>query len=213
MMWTVLAVGADWLSRRVPAFATSADRTLYFKLPIDGDRYHWEFLDSAAFPSGELTLRIINRNRDQTLVVFRDGKLHDGWKMIGEPRRGGAFYFGFSTTDRIRTKATDSLIVTLRATTDLPGRGPYSEGVLAAGVWQMTGTYSALYGGRWHPLDFFVLGGDPPVAYMECWAGVWPVTITKAEGWKGAPPPEEHSVFDKLITSRGTNGRRCGSHI
>ena len=198
-------------------FATSlappAKRTLYFKLPIEGAEFHWTFLDAAAFLSGELTLRILNKGHDETLVVFRDGKIHDGWEMIGGARSDGSFYFGFETARRVRTKADDSLVITLRAKTDLRGRGPYSEGVLAAGVWQMTGTYSSLYGGRWNPIDLIVLHGDPPVAFMECWKDVWPITITNAEGWKGAEPADEVGRSWWMSRERGTNGDGCGSHI
>ena len=213
LAWAALAMGGAALFPSFTAFATSADRTLYFKLPLEGVRFHWMFLDPAAFLSGELTLRILNKDRDQTLVVFRDGKIQEGWEMIGEARPGDGFYFGFSTTNRVRTKADDSLIVTLTATQDLLGRGPYSEGVLSAGVWQMSGSYSSIYGGRWNPLDLVVLHGDPPIAFMQCWTGVWPITITKREGWKGTPPPEEVSSFRRLIISRGTNGRLCGSPL
>ena len=211
--WAALAFATFAFAPIRPSFATSADRTLYFKLPIEGARYHWMFLDPEAFLSGELTLRILNKDRDQTLVVFRDGKIQDGWEMIGEtsPERG--FYFGFSTTARVRTKANDSLIVTLKAVKDLRGRGPYSEGVLSAGLWQMSGTYSSMYGGRWNPIDFFVRQGGPPRAYMQCWAGVWPITITKREGWKGTAQPDKLGFLRKLTKERGTNGRRCGSHI
>ena len=62
----------------LPSLAPSAERTLYFKLPIEGVRFHWRFLDPDAFLSGELTLRIINKGRDQTIVVFRDGKIQGG---------------------------------------------------------------------------------------------------------------------------------------
>ncbi|MBK9550419.1 MAG: hypothetical protein IPO52_15285 [Gemmatimonadetes bacterium] len=211
--WDALAVATFAFIPMIPSFATSADRTLYFKLPIEGARFHWMFLDPEAFLSGELTLRILNKDRDQTLVVFRDGKIQDGWEMIGDARADGAFYFGFSTTTRVRTKGNDSLIVTLKAPKDLRGQGPFSEGLLSAGVWQMSGTYSALYGGRWNPLDYFVLLGDPPVAFMECWAGVWPITITKQAGWKGTPQPDKLGFLQRLTKERGTNGRLCRSHI
>lgn len=195
-------------------FATSAERTLYFKLPIQGVQFHWNFLDSAAFLSGELTLRILNKGRDDTLVVFRDGKIQDGWEVIGDKKPGKEVYFGFATTTRrFLTKADDSLIVTLKAPKDLLGRGPFTEGVLSAGVWQMSGSYSSMYGGRWNPMDLFVLHGDPPIAFMECWTGVWPITVTKHEGWKGAEPPGEPSFIRKFAKERGTNGRPCGSHI
>jgi hypothetical protein len=218
MLWKVLGLlAAALLALGATPFAASfvpaAERTLYFKLPIEGARFHWSFLDPEAFLSGELTLRILNKGHDQTLVVFRDGKIHDGWEMIGDEWPDGSFYFGFATTHRVRTKADDSLVITLKATNDLLGRGPYSEGVLAAGVWQMTGTYSSLYGGRWNPIDLVVLGGDPPIAFMQCWKDVWPIRITKEEGWKGARPKGEGGLFGRLSNPRGTNGNACGSHI
>lgn len=170
VLCAMLTVATVAMLSSVTGVGTSADRTLYFKLPIEGVRFHWEFLDAEAFLSGELTLRILNKDRDQTLVVFRDGK-------------------------------------------DLLGRGPYSEGVLPAGVWQMSGSHSSIYGGRWNPLDLFALQGDPPIAYMECWTATWPITITKREGWNGTPLPDDKSFLRNLPAKRGTNGRPCGSHI
>ena len=213
LVWVPLAVLVFAVFSSLTGFATSAERTLYFKLPLEGVEFHWEFLDSAAFLSGELTLRILNKDRDDTLVVFRDGKIQDGWEVIGDDNSAKGVYFGFATTHRFRTKANDSLIVTLKATKDLLGRGPESEGVLAAGVWQMSGSYSSIYGGKWSPLDLFVLHGDPPIAFMECWTGVWPIRITKREGWMGAAPLTRDSTRRKLYKSRGTNRRPCGSHI
>lgn len=193
-------------------FAPAADRTLYFKLPIAGAQFHWTLLDREAFLSGELTLRILNKGHDQTLVVFRDGKIHDGWEIIDDERSDSSVYFGFASTHRFRTKGNDSLVITLKATKDLLGRGPYSEGVLPAGVWQMSGTYTSIYGERWNPIDYFVLNGEPPVAYMECWADVWPIRITKREGWKGAGGNDRIGLFRRLTRPRGTNGSLCGSH-
>lgn len=212
LAWSAVAFLGLQLFPVWPSFATSADRTLYFKLPIEGVRYHWVFQDPAAFLAGELTLRIINKDRDQTIVVFRDGKIQDGWEEIDDSRPDGGAYFGFASTTRFRTKADDSLIVTLTAPRDLLGRGPYSEGVLAAGTWQMSGTYSSIYGGRWNPIDLIGLHGDPPIAFMQCWAGVWPITITKHEGWRGGPQPETLGFLRKLTKARGTNRRVCGTH-
>ena len=70
---------------RVPAFLSpTVNRTLYFKLPIEGTRFHWTFGDRLAFEAGELTLRIVNtkRGRDQTIVIFRHGQVSAGWEMI-----------------------------------------------------------------------------------------------------------------------------------
>ena len=205
----LVAGGTPFSSLLAPA----ADRTLYFKLPLEGVRFHWEFLDPEAFLSGELTLRILNDDNDQTIVVFRDGRISDGWEMIGNARPDSTFYFGFVTTDRFRTEADDSLIITLKAPKDLLGRGPNSEGTLAAGVWQMTGTYSGLYGGRWNPLDLIVLHGDPPVAFMQCWKGVWPIKVTRTEGWMGPASTDDSGGHRRLRQPRGTDGSKCGSHI
>jgi len=150
-----------WLSSGGPlpaVFSPSAERTLYFKLPIEGAQFHWKFLEADALLAGELTLRIINKDRDQTFVVFRAGTIADRWQMIGTTDRDGGVYFGFSTTDRFLTAPSDSLIITLTAANDLLGQGTYNEGVLPAGTWQMTGTYSVLYGGLWNPFDY--LGGS-----------------------------------------------------
>jgi hypothetical protein len=129
MIWTFI------LALPLPSiFTVPGDRTLYFKLPIEGVRFHWAFQDAEAFLAGELTLRIINDNHDQTLVVLRDGQIQPGWEMLGDRARDGSFYFGFSTDERFRTAKDDSLIITLKVVKDLPGRGPHHEGVLAAGT-------------------------------------------------------------------------------
>lgn len=216
LLWGVVLIAGAIIAMTVLPFATSlapaAERTLYFKLPIEGAQFHWRFLDAEAFLSGELTLRIINDGHDQTLVVFRDGVIQDGWEVIDEPQADGSIYFGFATNERFRTKANDSLVITLTAKEDLRGRGPYREGVLPAGTWQMHGTYSGLYGKRWNPIDYFVLQGDPPVAYLECWDDVWPITVTKREGWRGAKDSDKIGLYRKLTRPRGTNLHRCGSH-
>ncbi len=197
---------------RTPAFLpTTAERTLYFKVPLEGVRFHWEFLEPSAFLAGELTLRIINKKRDETLVVFRDGRISAGWEMIGTNTRDSAFYFGFSTGRRYVTAADDSLIITLRAPKDLRGHGVYKEATLPAGTWQSTGTYSSIYGGRWNPLDFLVRAGKPPMAFMECWDTVWPMRVTRNTGWGGLKPVNEDSGVFSRIKNQGVDGRVCGS--
>ncbi|MCO4098977.1 MAG: hypothetical protein HEQ38_06150 [Gemmatimonas sp.] len=206
VLWNTLFDG------RTPAFLpTTAERTLYFKLPLEGVRFHWEFLEPSAFLAGELTLRIINTNRDDTLVIFHDGKISDGWQMIGTNTRDSSFYFGFSTDRRYVTAADDSLIITLRAPKDLRGHGVYKEGTLPAGTWQSQGTYSSIYGGRWNPLDFLVRAGDPPMAFMECWDTVWPIRVTRNTGWGGLKPANEDSGVFSRIKTQGVDGRVCGS--
>lgn len=193
------------------------ERTLYLKLPIAGTRFHWIFLDRRAFLSGELTLRIVNadRNRDQTLVIFRNGKITEGWEMIGDVPRDSSFYFGFSTERRIATAVGDSVIVTLTVTEDLQGRGPYSHGTLVTGTWVATGTYSALYGGTLNPFRDLVRAGDPPIALLTCWDTAWVLRNASDEGWMGSTPTGEDgwSFVRRLRPERGVDGRRCRSAL
>ncbi len=193
------------------------ERSLYFKLPIAGTRFHWTFLDRRAFLSGNLTLRIVNpdRDRDQTLVIFRNGKISEGWEMIGNVSRDSSFYFGFSTKKPIATAVGDSVIVTLTVTEDLRGRGPYSQGTLATGTWVATGTYSALYGGTLNPLRDLVRAGKPPIAFLTCWDTAWVLRDASDEGWMGLKPIGEDDVsfLGRLKPERGVDGRRCRSTL
>ncbi len=201
---------------RVPAFLSpTVARTLYFKLPIAGTLFHWTFLDRRAFMSGELTLRILNvrRQRDQTLVIFRDGKITDGWAIISERPRDSRAYFGLSTHQRFATSVGDSVIITLRAAQDLRGRGPYSQGTLTQGTWVATGTYSGLYGGTLNPLRDLVNAGAPPIAFLNCWDTVWELRDARDNGWMGEKPAEEKKLDTgaRLLPKRGVDGRRCQS--
>lgn len=207
-----------WCDGRVPSFLSpTVKRTLYFKLPIAGTRFHWTFVDRRAFLSGELTLRIVNaaRDRDQTLVVFENGKITEGWEMIGDARPDSSFYFGFSTGQRIATAVGDSVIVTLNVTEDLRGRGPYSQGTLATGTWVATGTYTGLYGGTLNPLRDLVRAGDPPIAFLTCWDTAWVLRDASDEGWMGSKPTgdDDVNVFERFKPQRGVDGRRCRSTL
>lgn len=210
-----------WMSvcdGRVPAFLSrTVHRELYFKLPIDGTRFHWIFLDRRAFLSGELTLRIVNadRGRDETLVIFRNGRIAEGWQMIDGARGDSSAYFGFSTAHRFATAVGDSLILTLTAAEDLPGRGPYSQGTLAAGTWVATGTYTALYGRTLNPFHDLVRLGKPPIAFLECWDTTWVLRNASDDGWMGVKPVGEDDVsfLQRLKPARGVDGRRCRSKL
>ncbi|MBL0938492.1 MAG: hypothetical protein IBJ03_06345 [Gemmatimonadaceae bacterium] len=218
----IILVLTIWLSvfrGYVPPFLSpTANRTLYFKLPIEGAEFHWRLLDGKAFLAGELTLRIVNerRGRDETHVVFRNGVISEGWKVIDGDSPRGDMYFGFATGNRSPTAPDDSLIITLVAPRDLHGQGPDNEGTLSAGTWQATGTYSGLYGGTLNPLGLIARWGEPPIATMECWDNVWPITITKETGWMGLRSPtdidREEGWFERAISHRGTDGRQCVSH-
>lgn len=205
-----------WFDGRVPRFLSpTVERTLYLKLPIAGTRFHWMFLDRRALLSGELTVRIMNagRDRDQTLVIFRNGKITEGWEMTGSVPRDSSFYFGLSTGQRFATSVGDSVIVTLTVAEDLRGRGPYSQGTLAAGTWVATGTYASLYGGTLNPLRDLVRAGDPPIAFLTCWDTAWELRDVSNEGWMGSKPDGEDdgSFTQRLKPERGVDGRQCRS--
>jgi len=70
--------------------------------------------------------------------------------------------FGFSTRERSATTVGDSVIITLIAAQELSGRGPYSQGALAKGMWVATGTYSGLYGGNLNRSGTLFALGSPP---------------------------------------------------
>ena len=180
-------------------------------------RFHWFFLDRRALLSGELTLRIVNadRDRDQTLVIFRHGRITNGWKMIGREMRDSSVYFGFETGARIATAVGDSVILTLIAGEDLPGRGPHSQGTLSKGTWVATGTYSGLYGGTLNPLRDLVFWGDPPIAFLTCWDTTWVLRDARDDGWMGPKPTGEDdgSTMRRLRPERGVDGRLCRSTL
>lgn len=207
-----------WFDGRVPAvLSPTVERTLYFKLPIAGTRFHWTFLDRRAFLSGELTLRTVNasRDRDQTLVVFRKGTITTGWEMIGDMPRDSSVYFGFSTAQRVATAVGDSIVLTLTVAEDLHGRGPYSQGTLVTGTWVATGTYTALYGGTLNPLKALVRAGQPPIAFLTCWDTTWVLRDVSDDGWMGPKPTGEDDggVMGRLKPERGVDGRRCRSRL
>ncbi|MCC7051772.1 MAG: hypothetical protein IT355_00805 [Gemmatimonadaceae bacterium] len=58
-------------------------------------------------------------------MIFRDGKISDGWAMIGEMPRDSGVYCGFETQERVPTTVGDSIVITLVAREDLRGRGPH----------------------------------------------------------------------------------------
>ena len=214
----LLALWNSLLDGRVPAaLSPTVARTLYFKLPIAGTRFHWTFLDRRAFLSGELTLRILNprEQRDQTLVIFRDGKISDGWAMIGDARPDSSFYFGFAAPERFPTTVGDSLVITLVAREDLRGRGPHSEGTLPKGTWVATGTYSGLYGGTLNPLRDLVNAGKTGIAFLECWDTVWPLKDARDGGWMGVMSAEDQEFerAERERGQRGVDGRRCRSTL
>lgn len=208
MLWSLIGEG------RVPvALSPTVERRIYFKLPVAGTRYHWHFSNRADFLAGELALRISNarRGRDDTLVVFRHGRISDGWRMIDGDQRDGSAYFGFSSEKRFRTTAGDSLTLTFVAPKALPGIGPYAAGTLRAGRWIATGSYRSMYGGTLSPIRDLVNIGESPIAFLGCWDNSWPLIDRRNQGWMGIAKvnDNEPNLLERVRPPRGEDGRRC----
>lgn len=217
-LWTPLSVLIVWIfifDAWMPvSWSPTVDRTLYVKLPLEGVRFHWRFSDADSFLAGELKLRIANQDRAEEIMIFSNGAIAEGWRMIGDENSDGSFYFGFQSDTRHATSASDSLVLSLTVPEPLTGRGPHREGVLPAGQWTATGTYSALYGGTWNPAHALVLRGDEPIGFLQCWDAEWPLDITANSGWNGPRPEDddEPSLLTRLNPETGVDGRRCVSH-
>ncbi|MHC4519853.1 MAG: HEAT repeat domain-containing protein, partial [Planctomycetota bacterium] len=120
------------------------DRRIYFKLPLEGVRFHWRFFDRTAYLQGHLLLRISGKDEvAQEITVFKQGKVADGWHIIGAGPQGpigdGA-YFGFQSSLRYPTAQGDAVELELEVAEDLLGGwGPEDYGILQRGAYQTKG--------------------------------------------------------------------------
>jgi hypothetical protein len=192
----------------VPGFEGAAtSRDVYFKLPLEQPRFHWRFTDREAFLAGRLSLSITSSDgRRQDIVVFDDGAIADGWHEISGPQDDGSMYFGFSSTVDFLTASRDSIEVELVVLEDLHGVGAWNEGVLPAGRYVASASYSTLTGKRW--FDWITQERNDPTAYISCWHQTWPLEITRNEGWRGAQEPGQ-GLTPSDAFARGTDGARC----
>jgi len=202
------------------------DRRLYFKLPLKQPRFHWQFLEKEAFLAGSLTLRIIRDGAVESLVVFQDGTIAEGWEpMAAVSGVNEEIYFGFTSSTLYATAPGDSLEIELVAGEPLAGIGAYQQGTLPAGRYLSTGSFSrliddtsaqwvaliaAMKGIRRDELESMpeiqalrerlsaIEGRQEYMAFMECWRQPWSVTITAEEGWL----PAAQAARSRALTSR-----------
>lgn len=202
-------------------------RQLYFKLPLTQPRFHWRFSDVEAFLGGRLTLRIIRDGVAESIVVFDQGVISQGWAPIGSGPPD-EIYFGFRSSRRYMTTVRDSLEIELVAAEDLWGIGDRISGFLPAGTYRATGSYSHLTGyasDRWLPVvsqveqvPLEVLEAMPETqalvkrlndmpneldsqAIMECWRQAWPLE-PRGAGWLSPKEVAEHEASESEIVAQ-----------
>ena len=149
----------------------AATRTLYLKLPLAQPEHHWRFHDREAFLSGRLTLRMIRAEGQDSMVVFDASRIVPGWSPI-ETAGPGEIYFGFTSATRYVTTPSDSVVIELLVREDLAGIGPELSGILLAGSYRSTGSYSGLTDAS----------DVPPRAFLQCWREKWNLVPT-GPGW------------------------------
>ena len=160
------------------AASTRHNRKLYFKLPLDGPRFHWRFKDRQRFLAGKLDLCISNPNESPFVInVFEYGKISDGWHPLSEPREGvtpnSPIYFGFKSSKKFDVCTGDRVEVRFENPNDLDGTGADMQGIFKAGKFSSTSS-----------LKFYFLTGDKAdTAYLSDWSEKWPLQITAQTGW------------------------------
>lgn len=174
------------------------DRPLSFKLPLEQPRFHWRFLEKDAFLAGSLMLRIIHDGAVESIVVFQDGTIAEGWEpMAAVSGVNEEIYFGFTSSTRYATAPGDSLEIELVVVEPLAGIGAYQRGTLPAGRYLSTGSFSG-----------FIYS----MAFMECWRQPWSLTITAEEGWMTMPAAQRAArmlLASQLPDEMGLDGRSC----
>jgi len=202
-----------------PLPSEPVDRPLSFKLPLAlyaGRSLGWVFLDEGAFLAGSLTLRIIRDGAVETIVVFQDGTVAEGWVPVPSPPGASeGIPFGFRSSTLHATAPGDSLEIELVAVEPLVGRGAFLQGTLPAGRYLSMGSYSAI------SINVLLLEESSvrdrtgaaftvPTAFMECWRQPWSLTILTGEGW--LPVAERAAALEIVPTEPprvGLDRRRC----
>jgi len=193
------------------------ERTISLKLPLLQPAFHWTFMSREDLLSGKLLLRISRNGQANEIVIFESGKFSDGWEAMPLPPapERGEIYFGFVSTREYPTAPGDELQLELTVTKDLPGIGALQTGILPAGKYTSTGSYSGLI----DEYDITFLAGQlasegkvPSAeqellldkmramyehkAFLESWKEQWPLKITGDTGW--LPAEQAAAVKDML---------------
>jgi len=153
-------------------------RHIYFKLPLEGVRFHWRFREREKLLAGTLTLVVSRGDQKQTIKVFSNGAISEGWEPIDCDCHGRdkGIYFGFISTVRYPVTLGDMVEIFLECPSDLDGVGPDTTGVLTAGQYHSKCPFK---------LYFLPWEDDKPEAFLSDWSEKWPLRITGNKGWRG----------------------------
>lgn len=150
---------------------------LYFKLPLEGVEYHWQFREREKFLAGSLKLVISRGEERRTIEVFSHGVIDEGWKTLGSQGESRRIYFGFSSLDRYPVTLGDTVELVFDSPYDLDGIGPDNTGVLAAGQYRSRSPFK---------MYLFDSYDERPTAFLVDWNQKWPLTLTGNQGWMEA---------------------------
>jgi hypothetical protein len=195
------------------------ERAISLKLPLLQPAFHWTFMSREDFLSGKLLLRIVRNGQANEIVILENGQFSEGWEAMPLPPapERGQIYFGFLSTRQYPTAPGDELQLELTVTKDLPGIGAIQTGILPAGKYTSTGSYSGLI----DEYDTTFLAGQvasegriPSAeqelllakmramyehkAFLEFWKEQWPLKITGDTGWL----PEEQAASVKAMLEK-----------
>jgi len=204
-------------------------RTFSLKLPLLQPDFHWTFMSRDDFLSGKLLLRITRNNRTEEIVIFEKGQFTDGWAEMSEQQRPdrGEIYFGFISTAKYLTAPGDKLELELTITKDLPGIGARQSGILPAGLYKSTGTYSGLLddydtsaleeqlakngeiSDEQQKLVDQLRSSLEYKAFLESWQDQWSLEITSQKGWLTEEQVASlKATLERLQTAKEVRERR-----
>ena len=170
-------------------------RRISLKLPLRQPALHWTFMSEEEYLAGKLTLRIVHEDDTTEVILFEDGKIAEGWKVLVLPDTpmAGEVYFGFESTIKYVTSSSDILEIELHVKKDLDGIGERRTGVLSKGIYKARGTHSKL-DNEYEVSDNLnslvprrVLVGLQQMfefrAVLQNWEQQWKLDISGREGW------------------------------
>lgn len=202
------AIPASWRTHQ-----QSPDwRRLVVSLPFDRTD-EWIFDNKTSVLSGQLTLTIATKDRQQQIVIYQQGQLNTNWQLsqLGKGASRHQMYFQLSSIKKYLTTKTDRLKLTLITRHKLKGRDPYFRGYIKPGCYVSNGKYGGLTDepdiqhsqieelieklSLAKPVAAKLLKSFNYTAYCNHWQQQWPLTMSHHHngGWLLAKPTYRRS--------------------